>query len=760
MLDFIKYLRENFNEDTSSVEKIIQTKWNKVVSIIKEAFDDPFADKKTAIYKIQNEFVDKNIAPKTIDIDFLKNNMDYVIEKVNSLDEGEIRIIINNDVQKGAGAGVAGVEMESAKKKVGRKKKVVEEDADETETEETEDTENNEETEEEKVIKVSVKDNKVTVEPSENTGLEKSDYDFETEEEANAFIDNLETLFKGFKIDKGEEETDEESEETEDEEEVAEESHNVLKTEAKEDEETEEAGEEEEGGEESEEATEEEKSVKVSVDGTKVTVEPSENTGLEKSDYEFESEEEANNFVDSLETLFKGFKIDKGEGESEEDSDEEDISWEDIDDAGEEEESEEEVPVKAIGSKEYDVESLDLTKLINNLVNVQGNWYKVTSIAEDKKIVTVDKDGKESSFDFAQIDEMECDISEMCSKKAEEEVEETEGEEAEEEIETTEEETEAEEECPCKGDAEECMMSPIVKRSTAFLGDEFEDEEIEDEESEESEEAGEESEEGEEATTITIKVPNAEEEEVSGGLKDALTPEQLEAVNIWLANPSEDLPDDVYEVLMDYYAEEMPYGTAKARTGDQYEWLFAKVSEELGESEEEFEEPSEAEEEVEETETGEEVEEESLSFAKLANRYLDEDVLTAPKMLMTQGGGLTSKVGKIDQTIMSIKPAPKAPVVKAPTAALTAKPGKPNQKVEKIPSAPSAPVKKGPQNAFSAKPKAPPKKVEKVKAAPKMATKAGPKSNLTSKPGKTGQKVEKVKAPVAPNEYKKGGFKG
>lgn len=46
----------------------------------------------------------------------------------------------------------------------------------------------------------------------------------------------------------------------------------------------------------------------------------------------------------------------------------------------------------------------------------------------------------------------------------------------------------------------------------------------------------------------------------------------------------EDLDDDLYDALYDYYASsgEMPYGTMKARTGDPYEWVTQRLDQELG----------------------------------------------------------------------------------------------------------------------------------------------------------------------------------
>jgi hypothetical protein len=45
---------------------------------------------------------------------------------------------------------------------------------------------------------------------------------------------------------------------------------------------------------------------------------------------------------------------------------------------------------------------------------------------------------------------------------------------------------------------------------------------------------------------------------------------------------SGDLSDSLYEVLFDYYMDEMPYGTAKARTGDPYEWISDRFYDDMG----------------------------------------------------------------------------------------------------------------------------------------------------------------------------------
>lgn len=42
------------------------------------------------------------------------------------------------------------------------------------------------------------------------------------------------------------------------------------------------------------------------------------------------------------------------------------------------------------------------------------------------------------------------------------------------------------------------------------------------------------------------------------------------------------LPQYLYEDLYDIFWREMPYGTAKARTGDPYHWISERLFTELG----------------------------------------------------------------------------------------------------------------------------------------------------------------------------------
>jgi hypothetical protein len=62
-----------------------------------------------------------------------------------------------------------------------------------------------------------------------------------------------------------------------------------------------------------------------------------------------------------------------------------------------------------------------------------------------------------------------------------------------------------------------------------------------------------------------------------------LSPKENQQLKAWLDGNLE-LPNDLEMKLYDYYADEMPYGTMKARTGDPQHWLRSKLSSQYNES--------------------------------------------------------------------------------------------------------------------------------------------------------------------------------
>ena len=65
---------------------------------------------------------------------------------------------------------------------------------------------------------------------------------------------------------------------------------------------------------------------------------------------------------------------------------------------------------------------------------------------------------------------------------------------------------------------------------------------------------------------------------------EILSDEEKSIIVQWIDGQIEDLPSDLFEKLFDHYLDngEMPYGTAKARTGDPYQWMFDRMEQEYG----------------------------------------------------------------------------------------------------------------------------------------------------------------------------------
>lgn len=116
-----QYLQDYRKEDITAEKEIIKTKWKKTVAVIKEAFSDKYVNVAEAKRIIINEFA-KEDCPATIDQKFLKENLDYIIEKVENLSEGDIRIIINNGNKEPKVKSADVDEIDEAKGKKAKKK--------------------------------------------------------------------------------------------------------------------------------------------------------------------------------------------------------------------------------------------------------------------------------------------------------------------------------------------------------------------------------------------------------------------------------------------------------------------------------------------------------------------------------------------------------------------------------------------------------------------------------------------------------------
>lgn len=58
---------------------------------------------------------------------------------------------------------------------------------------------------------------------------------------------------------------------------------------------------------------------------------------------------------------------------------------------------------------------------------------------------------------------------------------------------------------------------------------------------------------------------------------DRLTAEDLEEIMNVRSGRKDEVSYETYEKLFSIYMREMPYGTAKARTGDPYQWISNKI---------------------------------------------------------------------------------------------------------------------------------------------------------------------------------------
>ena len=119
-MDFLTFLSNYEREDVSSIKHIVESNKTKECNIISEAFKGDYVSKKEALLMVENYFVDEVTAPKSVDVDYVKHNMDDIKDKIENLSEGDIRIIIHNHEDSKDKSGGVAYEEESAKPKIKR----------------------------------------------------------------------------------------------------------------------------------------------------------------------------------------------------------------------------------------------------------------------------------------------------------------------------------------------------------------------------------------------------------------------------------------------------------------------------------------------------------------------------------------------------------------------------------------------------------------------------------------------------------------
>ena len=102
-MDFLSFLSDYEQEDVSNVKRILEANKKKERVIFEKAFDGMYTNKKEAILNIEHYFTSKKKAPKGVDVNYVNENLQNIINKINTLSEGDIKIIIHNDVDKNRG---------------------------------------------------------------------------------------------------------------------------------------------------------------------------------------------------------------------------------------------------------------------------------------------------------------------------------------------------------------------------------------------------------------------------------------------------------------------------------------------------------------------------------------------------------------------------------------------------------------------------------------------------------------------------------
>jgi len=401
MSEFLNYLKENYGEDVSKVEAILENKNKKIKEIIAEAFKEDFANKATAIHKIKNEFLDSSIAPKNIDADFLKEHVDAIVKKVNALDEGAIKIIINNNE--------AGVEKSSKRmaksydddmdleleSKTPKKSKMIKEKKCTKKNKTKKMVQEEIEQDQEKIVEISVEGTTVNVVAGKDTGLENTTQEFDSEELAQSYADSIRKFLENQK-------------------------EIIVKMDEKEPEEAEE---------ETPEA--EEETIDIPDDGSEEdTIEIVDNTEeeTEETPKEMETEEEPPKKEEITEDDEELEVSDETKDPSEED--EIDISWDDIEDftsdddemdidmsdseeSGESEEGEEldtetESDEETVEDEEEDKKKYESMskKYVGKLIKSNDSWFMVESICSSG-LVCKGKDGKKQIINVVDVDLVE-----------------------------------------------------------------------------------------------------------------------------------------------------------------------------------------------------------------------------------------------------------------------------------------------------------------------------------------------------------------
>jgi len=95
-MDFLTFLEKYDKQDVSKIKTIVESNAKAEDTIINEAFSGKYPSKKEALFNLEKYFTSTKTAPEGVDVKYVQKNMDRLKSKIQSLTEGDIRIIIHN----------------------------------------------------------------------------------------------------------------------------------------------------------------------------------------------------------------------------------------------------------------------------------------------------------------------------------------------------------------------------------------------------------------------------------------------------------------------------------------------------------------------------------------------------------------------------------------------------------------------------------------------------------------------------------------
>ena len=136
-LTWLEYLENYEGQNVDGIKKILETESTNLNTVVETVLNaHPYMTVREAKVIVESEFTNAKKAPEGVDYVWVASNLDKIVDKLDSLTEGEIKIIIHNDTSKGSSSAAfpmpivfnddpngMDVEVETTKRGRGRPKK-------------------------------------------------------------------------------------------------------------------------------------------------------------------------------------------------------------------------------------------------------------------------------------------------------------------------------------------------------------------------------------------------------------------------------------------------------------------------------------------------------------------------------------------------------------------------------------------------------------------------------------------------------------